>query len=59
MPPQVDKTDDEGQWVWMKDGLLFVIDSEDHLQPLPLHVFSQRQYDRCHRLEDSFRRERV
>ncbi len=54
-----DKIDDAGEWVFLKGDRVFVVDSEDNLEPLLLRVISQREFDRLHFLEDSFKKEKV
>ena len=43
----------------MKNGTIYILDSEDNLQPLPLRIISEKQHKRLKYLEQSFRKERV
>ena len=45
--------------MFLKGGKIYHIDSNDDLQPMLLHVITERQHERLRYLEQSFRRERV
>ena len=59
MASQDDNIAEEGRWVFLKGGKIYHIDSNDDLQPMLLHVITERQHERLRYLEQSFRRERV
>jgi hypothetical protein len=47
---------DDGRWVFLKNGRLYYVDSEDDLRQLPLRVISERQWERLKYLEESYRK---
>lgn len=55
----MDTIGEAGHWVYLNGEYIYMLDSEDRLQPLPLRVITERQYKRLRYLEESYRKEKV